>query len=131
MKTGTWLCVLVVFWFVPSQPAGATAPTPAEMREARRWAAAKFEGVTDAKWPDGVLHVLANNDAVIPNARGGKPLLIGDKPYTRGLYCHAVSKVVVRLPGVGQDVFGRRRHRQQRADPSRPRLGRFLRDGGR
>ena len=32
----------------------------------------------------------------------GRPLKIADKQYSRGLYCHAVSKVVVRLPGPGK-----------------------------
>ncbi len=48
------------------------------------------------------LEVLANNDPVIPNRRGDKPMRIGDKEYSRGLYCHAVSKVVVKLPGPGK-----------------------------
>jgi alpha-galactosidase len=47
------------------------------------------------------LRVLANNDAVAKNARGGKPLKIADREYTRGLYCHAVSRIVVELPGPG------------------------------
>ncbi len=52
--------------------------------------------------PEPGLDVFANNDAVIPNARGEYPLKIGDKEYSRGLYCHAVSKVVVHLPGPGK-----------------------------
>ena len=48
------------------------------------------------------LVVLANNDPVQLNARSGRPLKIADKQYSRGLYCHAVSKVVVRLPGPGK-----------------------------
>jgi alpha-galactosidase len=36
------------------------------------------------------------------NARAGQPLRIGGKEYKRGVYCHAVSKVVVRLPGPGK-----------------------------
>src|SRR5208337_2199302 len=43
--------------------------------------------------------VLANHDPVTQNGRGGKPMKIGDKEYTRGLYCHAVSLVEVHLPG--------------------------------
>ena len=100
--TATIALGVVAFWLASWQSATATAPTAGEMSEARRWAAAKFEGVENAKGSDGELHVLANNDPVIPNGRGGKPLLIVDKPYTRGLYCHAVSKVIVRLPGVGK-----------------------------
>ncbi len=102
MKTSIFLFLAGLAGILPSPPAGATSPTAAEMSEARRFAAAKFEGLQDVKWSEGHLHVLANNDPVQPNARSGKPLLIGDKPYTRGLFCHAVSKVVVRLPGAGK-----------------------------
>jgi len=52
--------------------------------------------------PQPGLTVLANNDPVIQNQRAGQPLRLGDTEYTRGLYCHAVSKVVVRLPGPGK-----------------------------
>ena len=47
------------------------------------------------------LDVYANNDPVIPRARGNSPLKIGDRVFSRGLYCHAVSKVVLHLPGPG------------------------------
>jgi len=52
--------------------------------------------------PEPGLDVFANNDAVIPNGRGADPLRIGNKSYTRGLYCHAVSRVEVRLPAPGR-----------------------------
>ncbi|MBI5384463.1 MAG: NPCBM/NEW2 domain-containing protein [Verrucomicrobia bacterium] len=52
--------------------------------------------------PEPGLEVLANNDAVTPNGRGTHRMKIGDKEYSRGLYCHAVSKVEVRLPGPGK-----------------------------
>ncbi|MBN1126244.1 MAG: NPCBM/NEW2 domain-containing protein [Sedimentisphaerales bacterium] len=51
--------------------------------------------------PKAGLDVYANNDPVIPNKRGGNSLKIADKTYSRGLYCHAVSKIVVTLPGPG------------------------------
>jgi alpha-galactosidase len=98
MTSKTCLCILAVSCFAFSKADAATAPTPAEMSEARRFTAAKFEGTVGPQWPDGVLEVLANNDPVIPNSRGGRPLTIGERQYTRGLYCHAVSKVVVHLP---------------------------------
>ena len=47
------------------------------------------------------LLVLANHDQVGKNGRGGNPLKLVDKQYKRGLFCHAVSKVEVRLPGPG------------------------------
>jgi alpha-galactosidase len=82
--------------------APAVTPTPAEMSEAGRWAGAKFDAVPDTVKPGAGLYVVANNDPVQLNARAGQPMRLGDKHYSRGLYCHAVSKVVVRLPGPGE-----------------------------
>jgi len=81
---------------------GAVSASPEEMGEASQWVAAKFKGVAAAERPSVGLVVLANNDPVQLNARGGRPLKIVDTQYSHGLYCHAVSKVVVRLPGQGK-----------------------------
>ena len=75
--------------------------TPAELAEARRWSAAKFEGVPAAAAAEPALVVLANHGPVQKNARGDRPLHLGEKEYPRGLYCHAPSKLIVRLPGPG------------------------------
>jgi alpha-galactosidase len=76
---------------------GSAAPL-GELSEARRWVAAKFEGVQEeAPWQPGLI-VVANHDPVQKNARGGRPMKIVDAEYTRGLYCHAHSHVIVRLP---------------------------------
>ena len=81
----------------------ATAPTEAELAEASRWAAAKFKATVDpAKSVTGLLAV-SNHGPVQPNARGGQPMRIGDQTFRRGLYCHAVSKVVVNLPAAGAE----------------------------
>ncbi len=90
----------ILMTLVAQMTCGAT-PTPAELDEARRWVAAKFEGVQVAPAATAGVVVFANNDPVQPNARGGRPMRIADKEYTRGLYCHAVSKLLVRLPGPG------------------------------
>ncbi len=82
--------------------AAAVSPTPVEMAELRRFVAAKFEGTPAPEAAPVGLRVLANNDPVQKNGRGGKPMRIADKEFTRGLYCHAVSKVVVTLPGPGK-----------------------------
>ena len=91
------LCPLLL---VGTQGAGAVV-TPAELAETRRWTAPKFEGVQLAAAAEPALLVLANHGPVQKNARGGRPMHIVDKEYTRGLYCHAPSKLVVRLPGPG------------------------------
>jgi len=89
-------------WLAHAQLAQATSVRPDEMAEARSWVAAKFEGLRQRPRLETGLVVLANNDPVQKNARAGKPMRIVDAQYTRGLYCHAVSKVVVRLPGPGK-----------------------------
>ena len=85
-----------------TQMCRAVSVSPEEMSEASQWVAAKFEGMLAREAPVVGLVVLANNDPVQLNARAGQPLKIADKQYSRGLYCHAVSKVVVRLPGPGK-----------------------------
>ncbi len=79
----------------------AATPTESEMAEAARWASAKFKGVALAPEPRAGLEALANHGPVDRNARGGKPLRVGGQAYTRGLYCHASSQVIVRLPSAG------------------------------
>ena len=81
--------------------AWSVAPTEFEIGESARWAAAKFKAVADTAKPAPGLYVLANNDPVQLNARGGQPMRLANQSYTRGLYCHAMSKVIVRLPGGG------------------------------
>ncbi len=76
--------------------------SPEEMHEARRWASARFEGVQLAPPERTGLTVLANNDHVGRNGRFGKPLMIAGKAYRRGLFCHAPSQILVRLPGPGK-----------------------------
>ena len=79
-----------------------TVPTSGELAAAHRWIIAKIETPSASPRPDTGLVVLANHDAVLRNTRGGRPLAIGKTTYARGLYCHAVSKVLVRLPGPGK-----------------------------
>ena len=85
-----------------SQAVQAVAPSPREMETSRRWIAAKFQGIVESPKIEPGLVVLANHDVVQRNARAGKPLKIGEAQYERGLYCHAVSRVVVQLPSPGK-----------------------------
>ncbi len=51
------------------------------------------------------LDILANHrwlPSVEQNGRQGKPMRLGTTDYPRGLFCHAPSTVVVRLPGPGR-----------------------------
>ncbi|HPJ98769.1 MAG TPA: NPCBM/NEW2 domain-containing protein, partial [Candidatus Hydrogenedentes bacterium] len=80
----------------------AAAPSAPELDEARRWAAARFEGKAEEVPLHPGIRVLANNDPVQMNARDGHPLRLVDVEYTRGLYCHANSRVVVQIAQPGQ-----------------------------
>ena len=99
---GLWLLVAALpMMGLPG--ASAVEVTPDEMAEAHRWIAAKFEAAAETQRPEPGLVVLANHDPVIKNTHGnGRPLTIARTAYARGLFCHAVSKVVVRLPGPGK-----------------------------
>jgi len=80
----------------------AVAAPPAEMRELHRWVAAKFDGDSQPAPPRWGVAVLANFDELCLNTRMGRPLTIGKRAYPRGVFCHASSKVAVRLPAPGK-----------------------------
>ncbi len=80
---------------------GVTA-TPGELEERDLWVRAKFEGKAAEKADEAQILVVANHDEVQRNGRSGQPLKLGGKDYTRGLFCHANSKLVVRLPAPGK-----------------------------
>jgi alpha-galactosidase len=100
MRTAVLVLEVLTLMSLPLLAGGAT-PTPDEMAEARRWVAAKFLGQAETGPADAHIAVLANHDPVQKNARGGRPMKIAGREYTRGLYCHANSKLVVHLPGPG------------------------------
>jgi alpha-galactosidase len=86
---------------IASEP--AVAPSMEEMARASQWTLTKFQGrelPNQARRAE--LLVAANHDPVQINSRNGKPLFISGQTFTRGLYCHAPSKVIVRLPGPGE-----------------------------
>src|SRR4030042_4750597 len=96
------LVLLTALWFVLALSSQAGAVGLDEMGKARRWVAAKLEGVSEQREPESTLVVLANHGSVQKNGRGGKAMKIVDVQFTRGLYCHAPSKIVVRLPSPGR-----------------------------
>lgn len=77
----------------------AVQPSAAEMEDARRWVSAKFEGVQRPAGAMPSIEVVSNHGPVQIDRRGAEPIIIGGKTYRRGLYCHAPSKLNVRLPG--------------------------------
>lgn len=93
------LLLIGVTILVASQTTSGTHVMPREMEVAHRWTMAKFQGVEAKPSAEHGLIVIANHDAVQRNARAGHPLNIAGTQYTKGLYCHAISKIIVRLPG--------------------------------
>ncbi len=95
------LFLLLSFTFLVSLCAKAVSPNADELATARQWAQARLLGMQVEAVSPG-LEVIANHDPVQKNGRFEKPLRLGDTEYGRGLYCHADSKVIVRLPGPGK-----------------------------
>jgi hypothetical protein len=93
--------ILAGAMFVCDAGAAATVPTEQELQTRDAWMSKHWldSGVPA---PRSGLVVLANHDPVSLNGREGNPLNIAGRKYTRGVYCHAVSKVLVRLPGPGK-----------------------------
>lgn len=72
-------------------------PTPAEQDVARTWTQTKLMGQTPTVTVQPHIQVIRNNDPVQLNGRHGKPLNLSGKKYTKGIYCHAVSRVIIHL----------------------------------
>ncbi len=83
-----------------AEPGGA--PTPDEMLAAQHGAAALFDADPALAPPSPGLEVVENWGTVQKNARYGAPFVVAGKTYERGLFCHAPSRIRVRLPGPGQ-----------------------------
>lgn len=105
------LGLLLAMAFFPHHPARAreTTPTRTELRTERSWVRQHLtECLLKESHPAPAplappssavgLEVLANHDPVTRNGRGPHPLRIGDCEFSRGLYCHAVSRIDVHLP---------------------------------
>lgn len=82
----------------------AVRPTGEEFAERDSWVAAKFQG-SQREMPAPGIIVLANCNPVQKNMHDGKPMRIKDEPFSRGLHCHAYSKLIVRLPSPGKRFF--------------------------
>jgi alpha-galactosidase len=79
----------------------ASAVTAEERSAAQAWFRRHWSEPAPRR-PKAGLVVVANHDPVLRNTRGKRPLTIAGRQYRRGLYCHAVSKVIVRLPSAGK-----------------------------
>ena len=75
---------------------------PVEDSALRKWVAAKFEQAA-ARQDSGSLTIVTHFDAVWQNCRVDRPLTLGTRESRRGLFTHAPSDVLVKLPGPGRE----------------------------
>jgi len=95
----------MIAWCVAVSSAGgalAVSPSAAELAESRAWVAAKIEQAPQSQPLGPGLHVLSAYGPVTANAHADLPLKLGGKVYARGFYCHANSRIAVRLTGPGK-----------------------------
>ncbi len=87
-----------------SQCTMALSVSDADLHERDQWVAAKFKGQPVEQPGRPGLVVLQNyGGPVQQNGSKGQPILkIANTVYTRGLYCHAHSRIIVQLPGPGK-----------------------------
>ena len=89
----------IILAFVP--PVFTREPAQTDMIRKKEWVSAKFDQVLTplAIDPDTGIEIVRNYEVVRRNYGLGGPLRIGDATYSRGLFCHAESELIIRLPG--------------------------------
>ncbi len=102
MKLLLYLGVVIGLTVGGVEKVEAVSPTDAEFGERDAWVAAKFQGMQKESPQDAGLVILVNFNPVLRNEHLGKPLKIKEQVYERGLFCHAPSKILVRLPSAGK-----------------------------
>ncbi len=105
-KTGAFLygalltAVVCGAWTATAQAEKFQTLNEKEAAAKARWLGAKFDGIdtTTVATPKLGVEVLKNHDPVLVDKRYDKTLKIADKTFNKGLYCHAPSELIVRLP---------------------------------
>jgi alpha-galactosidase len=97
-----WFLVAIVLFLWNSHSIFAVQPS--EKDKQLQWVNAKFEGKELVDNTKPRLVVLANHQNVGRNKRNfdGQPFNISGTIYTKGLSCHAISKIAVKLPSAGK-----------------------------
>ncbi|MHB0998367.1 MAG: NPCBM/NEW2 domain-containing protein, partial [Armatimonadota bacterium] len=87
-------------------PSLAIVPDANELAASREWVESNFVRAPiavrngESSFQTGLI-VLANYGSVQQNSRDGNPLKIGSQTYDNGLFCHAESRILVKLPSPG------------------------------
>lgn len=98
-----YLCFVLTIAFIFELYTGAVDVKKEELDKSRLFSNARFRGFHSIATNLSGIYVLANHDACIKNQRAGRNLRIADKEFTHGLYCHAFSKIIVKLPSEGEN----------------------------
>jgi alpha-galactosidase len=99
------VAILFLLFLAVATKTWAEKPSQDEMATKREWVAATFEPLPASKPVlNPGLEVVSNHDPVLKDARFTSPLRLGTNQFCRGLFCHAVSKVIVRLPRPGKTL---------------------------
>jgi alpha-galactosidase len=80
-----------------AQLAFPVGPTASELWQAQRWTAASLLGGAEPRLPVPSITVVRNNDTVQQNERLCAPMRFGNQAFNTGLFCHANSRLEVRL----------------------------------
>lgn len=101
MKNKWSLCWIGLILSILSAPGlWAAEPTAEELAQRDQWLAAKFQGIQpEIPAQPGLIVMVNGYGSVQQNARDGQPLRIADQQFKGGIFCHANSTIVVRLPG--------------------------------
>jgi len=100
IQTKKYFLILLIFLFTTNLY--SVVPDSMELKERDLWAEAKFEGKVQTEKDRSYITVIANHDEVQRNSRNGQPLKLGGTEYNRGLYCHANSKLIIKLHEAGK-----------------------------
>ena len=101
------LYAIVVLMLASFETAGGEAAATGERAET----ASLCRGQVRRGPRDGVLsgglNVLANHGPVTQNKHADLPLILQGQVFERGFYCHAPSRIAIRLPGPGKSFSAR------------------------
>jgi len=102
MTTRFILTLGIALFLVPS--VFTKEPTQNEMLKKKEWVAAKFDQTPPPATPSGTtgIEIVKNYEVVRRNYGNGGPLRIGETTFAKGLFCHAESELIIRLPGPGK-----------------------------
>ena len=107
MRTSLQTCLLITLLVSLLPIARAIDPHPVDLAARENWVKQKFEAPGDSsggvKQPLVGIEVIDNHNSVSRNrSHEGAPIRLGNRTFARGLYTHAHSKLIVRLPSAAE-----------------------------